>query len=153
MPRIIIKTLLPVSPDRAFDLARSIDAHLDSAHDSNEEAVGGRTSGLIEMGEAVTWRARHFGIKFELTVRITQFDRPQMFVDEMERGPFKSMRHAHRFESTRDGTLMTDEFEFESPLGLVGRIADKLILSSYLRKFLSRRATFLAKHCNRASFL
>lgn len=45
-----------------FDLARSIDAHTDSMAQSREEAVGGVRSGLISLGEEVTWRAWHFGV-------------------------------------------------------------------------------------------
>ena len=37
-------------------------------------AVGGRTSGLIGLGEEVTWRARHFGVTQHLTSKITAFD-------------------------------------------------------------------------------
>jgi len=34
---------------------------------------------------------------------------------------------------------MTDYFLFESPLGMAGRIFDKLILTTYLKKFLVER--------------
>lgn len=53
-------TSLPVDCATAFDLSLSIDAHLGSVQRSGERAVGGVTSGVIGLGEFVTWRARHF---------------------------------------------------------------------------------------------
>jgi ligand-binding SRPBCC domain-containing protein len=101
--------------------------------------VAGVTKGLIGMGEAVTWEARHFGVRQRLTVRITAFDRPRYFQDVMISGAFKRMVHDHEFAEHPMGTLMRDRFEFESPLGILGRIADRLFLTSYLRRFLVRR--------------
>ena len=37
--------------------------------------------------------ARHFGITQELTSRITAFDRPRHFRDEMEKGAFPAVLH------------------------------------------------------------
>ena len=80
-------------PDRLFDLARSIDAHLDSQADTGEQAVAGVTMGLIGAGQEVTWRARHFGVPIRMTSRITSMEFPERFVDEQVRGPFKAFRH------------------------------------------------------------
>lgn len=65
-----------------FDRARSIDAHKDSMAHSREEAVAGVTSGLISLGEEVTWRAWHFGVPLHMTSRITEMESPNYFVDE-----------------------------------------------------------------------
>ncbi|NJM41916.1 MAG: hypothetical protein HC853_14760 [Anaerolineae bacterium] len=43
--------------------------------DESRRAIAGVTSGLIGLGQEVTWRARHFGIWQSLTVRITEFQR------------------------------------------------------------------------------
>ncbi|GLX70571.1 hypothetical protein MU1_49170 [Paenibacillus glycanilyticus] len=103
-----------------FDLSRSIDIHMDSTSQTNERAINGRTSGLIELGESVTWEARHFGIRQHLSAVITEFEEPYRFVDEMVSGAFKSFRHEHRFVASEDGTLMTDIFDYASPWGAVG---------------------------------
>ena len=92
---LVIRLWTPIAapPERVFDLARSIDAHQDSAEGTQERAIGGVTKGLIGLGEEVTWKARHFGIKQRLTVRITRFERPARFQDVMVSGAFKSMKH------------------------------------------------------------
>lgn len=140
MPFIELETFISAPVDRVFDLARSIDAHVASTGETGEKAVGGRTSGLIEDGETVTWEARHFGIRQRLSVRVTSFERPHYFADEMVRGAFSSMKHVHRFSTSGEGTVMRDEFEFAAPLGFLGRLAENLFLTGYMKRFLSRRA-------------
>jgi ligand-binding SRPBCC domain-containing protein len=106
---------------------------------SGEEAVGGRTTGLIGLGEEVTWRARHFGVTHHHTSRITVFDRPSHFRDAMVAGRFRSFEHDHFFEAFDGGTRMRDVLLFESPLGVLGRCVDTLVLASYLKRLLEER--------------
>ena len=120
-------------------MARSIDLHIESTARTGERAVAGVTSGLIGFGEEVTWRARHFGIWQTLSARITAFERPMHFADTMLRGAFRSMEHDHYFESDKNGTKMRDILKFESPFGVLGRIADFLILKRYMMAFLVER--------------
>jgi ligand-binding SRPBCC domain-containing protein len=143
MPRIVLETLIEAPVERVFDLARSIDAHVASTEGTGERAVGGRTSGLIEMGETVTWEARHFGVVQRFRVKITAFERPEMFVDEMLSGAFAMMRHRHVFSSLDGVTLMRDEFDFSAPCGLAGRLAERAFLTRYMERFLAKRAAAL----------
>jgi ligand-binding SRPBCC domain-containing protein len=143
MPLIQLEIWIDAPIERVFDLARSIDAHMLSTDGTEERAIAGRTSGLIELGESVTWEARHFGIKQQLTVKIIAFDRPHLFGDEMVRGAFSCMRHTHRFTECKGGTLMSDEFFFTAPLGILGRIAEVLFLTRYIRNFLNKRSLCL----------
>ena len=127
------------TPEVAFDLSRSIDLHEQSTSQTNERAVAGRTSGLIELGEQVTWEATHFGRRQRLTAEITQFDRPNHFRDTMVKGAFKRFDHDHIFEASGTGTLMTDKFDYTSPLGILGKLADILFLKRYMTRFLQKR--------------
>jgi ligand-binding SRPBCC domain-containing protein len=136
MTKIIIETSIEAPINRVFDLARSIDLHKLSTTGTNEEAVAGKTSGLIELGETVTWRAKHFGIYQNLTVEIVEFEIPYLFADVMIEGAFKKVKHVHTFFSEGSGTKMIDEFEFVSPLGILGKLADLLFLKKYMTKFL-----------------
>lgn len=143
MVKIEMDTWIDAPVERVFDLSRSIDAHTDSASATQEKAVAGKTSGLIGLGETVTWSAVHFGLRQRLTVRITEFNRPHYFVDEMVSGAFKSMRHRHELAAAKGGTVMTDTFEFEAPLGVLGRVVEWLVLESYMRRFLETRNAHL----------
>ena len=95
------------------------------------------------MDGEVTWEARHFGVHQRLSVRVTAFDRPNHFPDAMVCGAFSTMVHDHSFEEHPDGTLMRDHFEFTSPMGILGAMADWLFLTAYMRRFLTRRNAIL----------
>lgn len=139
MPRIELRTEIKASKEIVFDLSRSIDLHKISTEHTNETAIAGKTSGLIGMDESVTWRAKHFGVYQKLTSKITEFERPNLFVDEMVKGAFKSFRHEHHFTDINGGTLMIDYFDYKSPLGVLGKIADKLFLKKYMVDLLEKR--------------
>ncbi|WDF56474.1 SRPBCC family protein [Mucilaginibacter sp. KACC 22063] len=146
MPLIALQTFINAPQQVCFDLSRSIDLHKISTAHTNEEAVAGVTSGLIGMNETVTWRAKHLGIWFQLTSKITQFDPFNAFTDEMVKGPFKYIHHQHIFEVRNGGTLMTDMFSFASPFGLLGLIADKVLLTSHLKKLLIQRNEIIKEY-------
>jgi ligand-binding SRPBCC domain-containing protein len=139
MPVIELTTTIKAPITICFDLARSIDFHKQSTEGTGEEAIGGVTTGLIGIDEEVTWRATHFGIRQTLTSKITGFEYPVYFRDEMQRGAFKKIEHDHRFEKSGDVTIMNDRLEFESPGGIIGKLFNRIVLEKYLRNLLAKR--------------
>ena len=139
MPRIELHTTIQAPIERVFDLARDLDLHARTMANSRERAVAGRTSGLIGPNEEVTWRAYHFGIEHEHHSRITQYERPFHFQDTMVRGRFKTFVHNHYFERINAATVMHDAIEFSSPLGIIGKIVDFLIMTRYLGSLIKHR--------------
>ena len=120
---IRLETVIAAPASDCFDLSLSVDAHTVSMRASGERAIGGATSGVLKLGDTVTWRARHFGIVFSMTSAITEYDYPGRFVDEQQRGPFRRWRHEHTFTVINGGTTkMTDVAEFRSPLGAAGQM-------------------------------
>lgn len=151
MPLIHIETFIRAPIELCFDLSRSIDVHMASTTPSRERAVEGVTSGLIGPGETVTWEAVHFGVRQRLTSKITAYRRPRMFIDEMQRGAFKRWRHEHLFEGHANGTLMIDEVDYASPLGLLGRLVDALVLKNYMTRLLRARNAYIKTVAERMS--
>jgi ligand-binding SRPBCC domain-containing protein len=139
MPLIQLTTEINAPIQEVFDLARDIGFHQKSASKTKERAIAGRTSGLIELYETVTWEAVHFGIKQQLTTRITAMNAPHSFKDVMEKGTFKSMKHDHVFIEKDGVTSMIDLFRFESPYGLIGECFNALVLTKYMTRFLLDR--------------
>jgi len=134
-------TVIRAPLERCFDLARSVEAHLAGNVHWGEQAIaaGGVTSGLLGLGERVTWRARHFGIRFKLTSEITALNRPVYFQDRMIRGPFKFMEHDHFFRSlSASETEMKDVFRVAA-LCLIGPVVDYVVLRRYMQKLLRER--------------
>ena len=132
--------------ERCFDLARSIEVHvLGNVHfGENALAVGDVNSGLIRMGQTVAWRAKHFWTWQTLISRMTAFNRPVFFEDTMLRGAFESMRHEHFFRSLPDArTEMKDVLYFSAPLGVLGRVAEIVVLRRYMGNLLHERNVVL----------
>ncbi|MDB5281028.1 MAG: hypothetical protein JWO06_103 [Bacteroidota bacterium] len=146
MPCISLTTEIKAPIERCFDLSRSIDLHVVSTSGTDEKAVGGRTSGLIEKNETVTWQAVHLGVKQNLTSLITEFEYPNFFVDEMISGAFKSFRHEHRFTEKGGVTIMDDKFTFKSPLGFIGEAFNALYLTNYITRFLLKRNAVIKEY-------
>lgn len=140
MPVLRLTTTIHAPVRRCFDLARSVDLHVRSTAATGERIVAGVERGMMGPGDQVTWSARHFGVWQELTSRITAFDPPRHFRDSMVRGAFARFDHDHLFDAVADDrTDMHDIFDFTSPLGPLGRLADALVLTRYLRRFLGER--------------
>lgn len=140
-----IVTTIDAPIELCFDLSRDIDFHVRTMAETGERAVAGRTSGLIELGETVTWEAKHLGMLRRLTARITAFDRPNHFRDEMTNGAFRSLVHDHRFE-VRDGrTVMVDELVFRSPMGPLGWVVDRFFMARYLHRLLGGRCEMIKR--------
>ncbi len=145
MPIIKVETRIAAPCERCFDLARDVEAHEASVAGTGERAGAGVTTGLLGMGDTVTWEATHFGVKQRLTTRITAFERPRRFMDVLVRGAFHSFTHTHEFIETSKGTLMVDTFDYTSPLGPLGKMADVLFLERYMRRLLVDRGLVLRR--------
>lgn len=145
MPTIKTHVLIHSDIDTCFDLARSVEAHTETTAHTQERAVEGVTSGLLEIGDTVTWEAVHFGIKQRLTAKVTEMERPFQFTDVMVKGAFHSFVHVHEFHEYNEGTVMIDTFSYISPFGIFGRLADFLFLRVYMERFITKRSLALKK--------
>lgn len=150
MARLHLVTFIAAAPERVFDLARDLDFHQRSLAHTGEEIVGGRTGGLIELGEEVEWRARHLGWSWRLRSRITALERPHHFTDAQVRGPFASFEHRHVFEPVEGGTRMVDEWEHRAPLGVLGVLADHVFLARHMKRLLETRNAALKLEAERS---
>jgi len=146
MIRLCSKTMILTLPERCFDLARSIEVHSAGASLIDGKAIAGRTAGLSNQGDQTTWSARFFGIRFSLTTEITDFDPPYGFSDILRAGLFTQFGHVYKFETRGLGqTMMTDEFSFESPLGVLGALFDSTVLRSRMQRTMNFRANTIKR--------
>ncbi|MCM3112740.1 SRPBCC family protein [Lederbergia lenta] len=145
MPIIRHEQFIRASVNVCFDLARNVNIHTKTTSNTKEIIVGGVSKGLLEEGDTVTWEAVHFGVKQRLTAKVIQMEKPNKFVDIMLKGAFSSFIHTHQFVEKESGTLMIDTFDYTSPFGFIGIMADKLFLEKYMREFIISRAKELKK--------
>jgi len=75
-------------------------------------------------------------------VRADRVVRPTLVVDRMLAGPFPSWTHEHRFTDLGDGTTrLTDHVDYRVPFGVLGGLADRLVICRLMRRaFRARQA-------------
>ena len=151
MPTIVLDIRIAAPIELCFDLARDVETHLRTSGSTGELAVGEKTTGLLELGDEITWEAVHFGVRQRLTSRIVELDRPRRFVDEMVRGAFASFRHVHEFADERGSVRVRETFTWRSPLGLLGVLADKVAVERHMRSFLGEKQSGLKAIAERAA--
>lgn len=139
MPFIHLTTFIAAPQERVFDLSRSVDLHKASMKHHQEKVVDGTMSGLMNMNDTVTWTAKHLFKQRRLKTRITSLKAPEYFTDEQEQGDFRMMKHEHYFKPIQNGTIMIDQFHFETPYGLVGRMLNTIYLKRYMTELLKER--------------
>lgn len=139
MTTLHLETEIEAPIEKVFDLSRSIDFHINSASQTQEEAIGGRTSGLISLNETVTWRGKHFGVFLKHTSKIISFQQPTQFTDIMIKGHFTYFAHQHFFRSENGITLMEDVIKYRTPYGFFGRLFDRFFLKNHLLQFIKTR--------------
>jgi ligand-binding SRPBCC domain-containing protein len=135
-------TIIHAPVERCFDLARSVEVHLwRNVHcAAPAAAIAGVTTGLVGMGQRVTWRAKHFGVWHNLTAEITAMDRPVYFQNTMIQGIFRLMKHDHFFRPvSREETEMRNVYCFAAPLPVLGRVAEISFLRRYMQALLRER--------------
>ncbi|RZK58395.1 MAG: cell division protein [Pedobacter sp.] len=139
MTEIVLLTSIHAPIQVVFDCARSIDIHQLSTAKTNEKAIAGRTSGLCELGDEVTWRAKHFGIYQTLSSKITKLKAPFYFQDCMVNGAFSFIKHDHFFDEKDGVTIMKDVFAYGVPYGIFGKLFNNLIFKNYMIALLTER--------------
>ena len=139
MPKIHLTSFIAAPIKRVFDLSRSISLHQISTASTNEKAIAGTMNGLINKNETVTWQAKHLFKTRQFTSKIIEMQSPDFFIDEMVKGDFVSFHHQHHFKAAENGTIMIDLISFESPYGVIGKIANSIFLTTYIKFFLIKR--------------
>jgi len=75
--------------------------------------------------------------------RITEFEWNSHFCDEQVRGPFTQFGHRHGIQAQwrdgQEGTLVSDEIEYELPFGSIGRLGSLIVRSQLEQSFAYRQ--------------
>lgn len=70
---------------------------------------------------------------------ITHVKEKKYFVDEQLVGPYKLWHHEHFIEETENGVLMNDILTYSPPLGIIGNIANSLIIETKIKQIFDFR--------------
>lgn len=89
------------------------------------------------------------GIKLNWMTEITHVRDYEYFVDEQRAGPYKLWHHQHKIEPIEGGVLMTDIVTYKPILGLLGSIANSLLIKKQLQQIFDYRTIALEKRFGR----
>jgi ligand-binding SRPBCC domain-containing protein len=134
MPTLIIETFINAPAEVCFDLLRDVRVHAPAV-----TKVARPEEGAMGVGQVVTFEGRILGFRRILSLEVTEFERPRLLVDEMIDGAFATFKHAHEFADTNGGTIMRDTVIWTSPVGPLGRLADRAFVEAHLRRLVKAR--------------
>ena len=80
-----------------------------------------------------------FGIKTTWVTEITHVKDGEFFVDEQRVGPYKLWHHQHFLKEVPEGILMSDIVSYKPPFGLLGNIANEIVIKKKLEEIFNYR--------------
>ncbi|MBN1649695.1 MAG: SRPBCC family protein [Bacteroidales bacterium] len=85
------------------------------------------------------------GIKTTWVTEITHIKDKSYFVDEQRVGPYALWHHQHLIIPQADGVLMRDIVSYKPPFGLIGSLANSLIINTKLNEIFEYRKAVIEK--------
>ena len=99
------------------------------------------TPGEIVMGAGtlIEYRLALHRIPVSWLTRIETWEPPLRFVDRQIRGPYAFWEHSHSFEPVAEGTLIRDRIRYRIPFGILGGLAQLLVVRRDLERIFDYR--------------
>ncbi len=82
-------------------------------------------------------------IKINWLTEITQIEAKKYFIDEQRTGPYKIWHHEHHLTEINGGVLMTDLVTYKPPFGLIGSLANMLLIKRKINEIFDYREQVL----------
>jgi len=80
-----------------------------------------------------------FNIKTKWVTEITHIKEGEFFIDEQRMGPYKLWHHQHFIEEIPGGVIMRDIVSYIPPFGVLGVIANQLLIRKKLEQIFAFR--------------
>lgn len=91
-------------------------------------------------GARVVLRVRPLPLVVQLwEMEFDVYEPPHRMRDVQRRGPFRLWQQTRTFRAERGGTLLVDEVEYELPFGILGRVANALVVRRQIRGMFAYR--------------
>lgn len=149
--RFLKQSVIRASPERVFAFHERPDALMRLTPPWEPTRVV-RAALDLRVGSTALIETRLFGLlPVRWQARHTAYDPPRMFEDVQDKGPFKVWRHRHVVEPHEKGALLRDEVEYETPLGVLGRLAAPLLVEPRLRRLFEYRHRITREWCEGAA--
>jgi ligand-binding SRPBCC domain-containing protein len=150
--RFIARSVIRTTPEALFAFHELPDAFLRLLSPGEKFRVI-QTAPSLNVGSRTIVEIRIAFVYVRFESLHTAYDPPRMFEDQQVRGPFKRWRHRHIVEPHPDGAVLIDDIEYTPPfglLGLLGRLADPIVIKPRLRKVFAFRHRVTRDYCENA---
>jgi len=145
MEMIRLGTWIDAPVERCFLLSLSVDLHVATALSTRDATAAGATERSIGEGDKLTFKGRHFGVRWRHTSVIEKLRPHSYYRDVMISGPFQHFEHDHHFAPMDDGTRMRDEVRFAVSGGVLGRLRTRMFMRKQLKAFLLERNAMIKR--------
>lgn len=111
----------------------------------------------IEMADRteIDYRLKILGVPARWKTVIERWITPRhgeaMFVDAQHRGPYRAWWHEHRFRARGNRTVMEDVVYYAPPFGVLGALANRLVVAAQLRRIFGFRTAAIRQRFGEVS--
>ncbi len=134
MKQLITKQKLPISLEEAWDFFSSPGNLEEITPQDMKFIIKNDPPEKMYAGMIISYKVTPlFNIPLDWTTEITHVEAPFFFIDDQRSGPFKTWHHQHHFREIEGGVEMTDIVTYAAPFGILGRIAEKLIVDKKVK--------------------
>lgn len=106
---------------------------------------------LMDKGTIIDYYIFIFGFPVRWRTLITQYDPPNIFIDQQIKGPYSLWHHTHTFIENDGITIIHDKIRYIVPLGILGRLLNRLWIANDLKYIFEYRKNIINEHFDNRS--
>ena len=135
---------LPISKSHAWDFLSNPKNLKRITPDYMGFKIINGTADKIYAGQIIQYMVSPvMGIPTKWVTEITHVDDGNYFVDEQRFGPYSLWHHKHFIKAIKNGVEMKDIIDYKIPLGIIGRIAQPILVAPKLKEIFEYRKNAL----------
>lgn len=144
--RIETEQFIPISIDEAWDFFSSPENLKEITPKKMEFRITSKSSDEMYPGMLITYVVKPLlGIGMRWCTEITHVKDKSYFIDQQMFGPYNMWHHQHHFKEVNGGVMMRDIVNYGVPLGILGQIANAIIVKSQLKEIFDYRIVAIEK--------